>query len=541
MVRTRGNISRRGSNDAPESSRQGAARKRPTASTRRRGQHEANVVEDDIVENEVPDVPREDEQVIDNDGGGFPGGPYDTSLLTQYQDHVARMIWDGQDRDVKVVSHIKKVKKLGRPHPAIAHFVLASGLSPLCDILYEYIDLGLVLGFVERWHPETNTFHLPIGEMTITLDDVWSLLHLSISGNFCSTENLEYEDSVQILTTLLGVDRAMACVELNQSRGAQVRLSWLRDLYHSCCENELWEFAARAYLLHLVGCTIFANKSATYVPRRCQLCKYKAISWISTSSAGLDIRALPYIGKEASTGYICGDEPRALRYVTGRAISAIADVRVQLDGLTYDGMIWNPYVAHRAARQLVTHGMFSGFLRVGTVVQRHLPERVLRQFGFIQPIPRPPSSVPMMDFEAIDDRWKKHEQFVVHQVVQAPAPFSCSDGYLQWFRRVSHPYILRGAEADRPSLVLVPRLRRNLPDDITVQRTSPSSSSSGLLGLVKRIVGGLQRMIDCRDVTEGTVAWDRTHELLQMAQDGVEEEETRGGRRVRGRRPSTSG
>ena len=64
MVRTRGNISRRGSNDAPESSRQGAsgaARKRPTASARRRGQHETNIVEDDIVENEVPDVPREDE------------------------------------------------------------------------------------------------------------------------------------------------------------------------------------------------------------------------------------------------------------------------------------------------------------------------------------------------------------------------------------------------------------------------------------------------------------------------------------------------
>ena len=92
MVRTRGNLSRRGSNDASESSKQGAARKRPTASARRRGQHEANVVQDDIIENEVSDVPWEDEQGIDNDGGGFPGGPYDTSLLTRYQDHVARMI-----------------------------------------------------------------------------------------------------------------------------------------------------------------------------------------------------------------------------------------------------------------------------------------------------------------------------------------------------------------------------------------------------------------------------------------------------------------
>jgi len=144
---------------------------------------------------------------------------------------------------VKVVSHIKKVKKLGRPHPAVEPFVLASGLLPLCDILYEYIDLGLVLDFVERWHPETNTFPLPIGEMTITLDDVWSLLHVSINGNFCSTENLEYEDSVQILTTFHGVDRAMACVELNQSRGAQVRLSWLMLTLRNRWGCTKWEYS----------------------------------------------------------------------------------------------------------------------------------------------------------------------------------------------------------------------------------------------------------------------------------------------------------
>ena len=73
---------------------------------------------------------------------------------------------------MKVVSHIKKVKKLGAPHPSVLPFMVTSGLSPLCDILYEYPDVGLILGFVERWLPETNTFHLPIGEMIITLDDV---------------------------------------------------------------------------------------------------------------------------------------------------------------------------------------------------------------------------------------------------------------------------------------------------------------------------------------------------------------------------------
>ena len=166
---------------------------------------------------------------------------------------------------MKLVSHSKKVKRFGRPHPSVLPFVVNSGLSPLCDILYDYPDTGLILGFVERWHPETNSFHLPIGEMTISLDDVWSLVHLPITGEFCSTEPLEYEDSIQIMMTLLGVDRAMASDELNYCRGAQVRLSWLRDLYNSCCDNQLWEFAARAYLLHLVGCTIFANKSASFV------------------------------------------------------------------------------------------------------------------------------------------------------------------------------------------------------------------------------------------------------------------------------------
>ena len=36
------------------------------------------------------------------------------------------------------------------------------------------------MSLVERWHPETHTFHLPIGEMTITLQDVAIILGLQI-------------------------------------------------------------------------------------------------------------------------------------------------------------------------------------------------------------------------------------------------------------------------------------------------------------------------------------------------------------------------
>ena len=48
----------------------------------------------------------------------------------------------------------------------------------------------------------------------------------------------------------------------------------MRDHYAACCENEDWEFAARAYLLHLIGCTIFVDKSATFVS-----ISYLALFW----------------------------------------------------------------------------------------------------------------------------------------------------------------------------------------------------------------------------------------------------------------------
>ncbi|CAI0459961.1 unnamed protein product [Linum tenue] len=44
-------------------------------------------------------------------------------------------------------------------------------------------DPGLITTFVERWRPETLTFHMSFGEVTITLEDVATLTGIAIDGD----------------------------------------------------------------------------------------------------------------------------------------------------------------------------------------------------------------------------------------------------------------------------------------------------------------------------------------------------------------------
>ncbi|CAI0551846.1 unnamed protein product [Linum tenue] len=68
------------------------------------------------------------------------------------------------------------------------------------------IDEALILAFVERWQPDTNTFHLSFGEMTILLHDVQYLLQIPVEGRLMSWTSAQCDHPEVGLCALLGMN-----------------------------------------------------------------------------------------------------------------------------------------------------------------------------------------------------------------------------------------------------------------------------------------------------------------------------------------------
>ncbi|KAL8539638.1 hypothetical protein ACS0TY_001302 [Phlomoides rotata] len=67
-------------------------------------------------------------------------------------------------------------------HPRVLDRLELMGFYGPARCGYYRLDRHLIAALVERWRPETHTFHFPVGEWTITLQDVAIIWGLSIEG-----------------------------------------------------------------------------------------------------------------------------------------------------------------------------------------------------------------------------------------------------------------------------------------------------------------------------------------------------------------------
>jgi len=77
------------------------------------------------------------------------------------------------------------------------------------------------------------------------------------------------------------------------------------------------------------------------------------------------------------------------------------------------------------------------------------PERVLRQFGYIQSIPPPPVST-LLSYDDIDDRWMHFSDHVAAVGDICVVPGQVSVDYMEWFFQISHPFMISTQEGDHP-------------------------------------------------------------------------------------------
>ncbi|KAH1189647.1 hypothetical protein GmHk_20G057378 [Glycine max] len=208
--------------------------RRPTASARRR---RVPIIVDDVVpavptdspvlgmspETNAQDIGAQDAA---DEPEGFPGGPRDPSVLTEYADHVAA----SEHLELKLSSHGRKVHNLGRPVLAIEDMVAGTGLSPLITPaigdLYPLLSRGgtgrLLVSIFLWWR----------------FQSCWTtsrLFSICLSLTHSMTSSLRTDEEVVLLVELLMrwpwsrqanvVDHMYACSSCETYTSANVRCS----------------------------------------------------------------------------------------------------------------------------------------------------------------------------------------------------------------------------------------------------------------------------------------------------------------------------
>ncbi|XP_070047362.1 serine/threonine-protein phosphatase 7 long form homolog [Nicotiana tomentosiformis] len=161
-------------------------------------------------------------------------------------------------------------------HPRVVRCMQDTSFYMILEIGQLQLDWSLNTALIEQWRPETHTFHLPIGEATITLEDMEVIYGLSVDGHPVALPHAmreltggQYLDMLQQLTGFRPQE------ETALAGASRLQLTTIRDhleVLHPSITGDTPELHIHRYtrllLLLMFGGVLFPNTSGNLVSLR---------------------------------------------------------------------------------------------------------------------------------------------------------------------------------------------------------------------------------------------------------------------------------
>lgn len=500
-----------------------------------------------------------------------PVEPASSTLLNPKINHRSDAIFGDQAVEQLKLRHHKPLKfhERYRPYLRDAGFL---GLSQICQKMPQ-LDKALITALVERWRPETHSFHLASGEMTVTLQDVAMLFALPIDGRpVCSKTDHDYG---QMVLDCLGHDPRGP----SMPGKSFLHYKWLKKHFYELPEgadDQTVQRHVRAYILSLLCGVLFPDgtgrMSLIYLPLIADLSRVGTYSWGSAALAFL-YRALCSVASSHNIKNIGGSllllqlwswehshvgrplvrsppfmetdipqdlPPIGFRWVGARtqsenATRCLKQYRDELNLQEADQLKWEPYMliessslpplCTKDADLWITQAPLINF----PIVEMYLPERVMRQFGLRQCIP-PPFRPTLQALHRISRRGRERENWeeTHHEYIQEwearrqrifreaeQYDLSSYEEYLQWYSGATRRYLVPSTSDDAEAGILSP------PDessDLQYQAKSPMirKAVDKLHGMMKK---AKTAMASTADTATQTLVFEFMHGFQDVLRD----------------------
>nr|GMD12755.1 serine/threonine-protein phosphatase 7 long form homolog [Ipomoea batatas] len=186
-------------------------------------------------------------------------GPMDSSVLTFQHRHRSMSIWMDPDFNARIKPCRYDGQTVVPSDERMINYLRIAGFYGVSHLRDIRLDHSLIATLIERWRPEVHAFHLPFGEVGITLQDVEVLLGLKVGGLAVTGRvKRSTEQWKELCSRLLGftpLDGFLKLSKINSTAIGPVPV-----LTADSTDDEV-QIATRIQLMHLLGGLLFPEST----------------------------------------------------------------------------------------------------------------------------------------------------------------------------------------------------------------------------------------------------------------------------------------